>query len=117
MPCNAYQGQNIIVDMDFSVYTPVQRLTPSVQATAFGVVTPYPLPGELLEACNHLLNTRCPLDAGERPTYRFVFYISRIYPPIPVNIELTLSDEYGRAVTCISVDLRVVAGKQQILIN
>lgn len=105
------------MEMDFTVSTPVQRLIPTVQATAFGVVTAFPLPDDQREGCNNLLNTRCPLDAGERPTYRIVMYISRLYPPIPVNVELTIQDEYGRVVSCISVDIRVIAGKQQILIN
>lgn len=110
MPCSAPQGKDIVMEMDFTTITTVRTLTPTVRATALGVVTPYPLPEELKNGCKALINASCPLDARESATYKIVFPISKIYPTIPVTVELTVSDERGSAVACFAVDIRVTHG-------
>lgn len=110
MPCSAPQGKAIVMEMDFTTATAIQTLTPTVRATAFGVVTPYPLPEELKNGCKALINASCPLDARESATYKIIFPISNIYPAIPVTVELTVSDERHGVVACFAVDIRVTHG-------
>lgn len=96
--------------MDFTTVNGANTLTPSIRATAFGIVTPYPLPEELQNGCNALTNANCPLDARESATYKIIFPISKIYPTIPVTVELTVTDHAGRHVGCFAVDIRVTSG-------
>lgn len=110
MPCSAPQGKNIDMEMDFTASNSANTLTPSIRATALGIVTPYPLPEELQNGCNALTNANCPLDARESATYKILFPVSRIYPTIPVTVELTVTDHANRVVACFAVDIRVTSG-------
>ena len=78
-----------------------------VMATALGVTVGYDLPPHLADVCKNLKNGRCPLNAKEDATYKFLMPIDKNYPEIPVKVEISIVDEKNAAVTCFSVDIKV----------
>lgn len=95
------------MQLDWTVAAFTPALKPKVMATAFGTTIPYILPPDMQNACNHLANANCPLDAGERPTYKFNFYVSHIYPSANVLIELSLINNVDQSVSCFTINLAV----------
>ncbi len=106
-PCNVFQGSDAIMEVDFRSERVASALRPQVFATALGATIEYNLPPEHQNACNHLQIGSCPLSAGEDTTYRFVFRVTAVYPPIPVTVELTLFDHASQAVFCAEIDIHV----------
>lgn len=82
-------------------------LTPQVFATALGTTIEYTLPPLHQNACNHLSVGSCPLSPNEDVTYRFVFAITAVYPPIPVTVELTVVNHDGTILFCGLIDIHV----------
>lgn len=83
---------------------------PTVEAGVLGLWVDYVLPDDVSAACNHLLNTRCPLSAGEEVVYKFLFPIQENYPRIYVDVELTLNSPEAGFV-CVNVPIRVVSNE------
>lgn len=108
-PCTVRKGSTIYMQMDWNVGSSTATLKPKVMATALGTTIPYILPPDMQNACNHLANANCPLDAGERPTYKFQFYVANIYPSVRVTIELSLIDQRDQTTSCFNIDLSVVS--------
>lgn len=106
-PCDVTQGTDVLKIADFSHPTTASSLRPQVFATALGTTIEYVLPPNQREACDHLSTGSCPLAPNEAATYRFVFPITSIYPPIPVSVELTLRDQASNVVFCAIIDIHV----------
>jgi hypothetical protein len=58
----------------------VQRLEAKVRATAFGLTIDYPLPQP--DACQTLIDSACPLEAGDIATYELKFHLTPIIPVV-----------------------------------
>lgn len=82
-------------------------LRPIVWATALGQTIEYVLPPDQQNACNHLNRGSCPTSQDEDVTYRFVFPITPIYPPIPVTVQLTLVNHANATIFCKQTDIIV----------
>lgn len=82
-------------------------LRPIVFATALNQTIEYTLPPAHQNACNHLTRGSCPVSQDEDLTYRFVFPITAIYPPIPVTVQLTLVNEANQVAFCKITDIIV----------
>lgn len=95
------------MEVEFRSQRPASALRPQVFATALGATIEYVLPVELRNACNHLRVGSCPLSGNEDVTYRFVFGVTNVYPPIPVTVELTLFDQASQHVFCAEIDIHV----------
>ncbi|KAG4074479.1 hypothetical protein HA402_015768 [Bradysia odoriphaga] len=106
-PCDVVQGSNAVMNVDFRSLRAASNLRPQVFATALGETIEYNLPPNQREACDHLITGSCPLSVNEDATYRFVFPITAIYPPIPVTVELTLWDQLNQHVFCALIDIHV----------
>lgn len=74
-----------------------------------GVEIEYKLPKDVADVCKNLdFGATCPLDEQEDARYKFEFPISKAYPEIKVNLELTMMDQNNGAINCFSVDIQVV---------
>lgn len=80
-----------------------------MRATALGVTVPYPLGDALHNGCADLIQSSCPINAGERVTYNFNFPMEANYPLIQVIVELTLTEPNGVGVSCFTIPLHVRA--------
>ncbi|PSN42049.1 hypothetical protein C0J52_22057 [Blattella germanica] len=106
-PCVFHHGDTVNAQVDFSVSHNVAKLRPDVLASVFGVSVPYPLPEQ--NACNSLVNSACPLIAGDIATYQLLMPISSVIPAIDlVNVQLSVVDnDTDEKLVCFSVDLTV----------
>lgn len=95
------------MEIDFRSVRGAATLRPQVFATALGATIEYNLPPQFANGCNHLLQGSCPLSVNEDATYRFVFSVTTVYPPIPVTVELALLDQNNEAVFCSLIDIHV----------
>lgn len=95
------------MEVDFRSLRTASALRPQVFATALGATIEYNLPPQFANGCNHLPRGSCPLSVNEDATYRFVFTVTPVYPPIPVTVELTLFDQENQAVFCSLIDIHV----------
>lgn len=105
-PCYVFQGSDVVMEVDFRSVA-AQSLRPQVFATALGQTIEYTLPPAHQNACNHLSRGSCPVSQDEDITYRFVFPITNIYPPIPVTVQLTLFNQDNQPVFCKITDIIV----------
>lgn len=95
------------MNVNFRAPRGASQLRPQVFATALGETIEYTLPPNQREACDHLVTGSCPLSENEDATYRFVFPITAIYPPIPVSVELTIFDHLSQHVFCAVINIHV----------
>ncbi|XP_019550312.3 NPC intracellular cholesterol transporter 2 homolog a [Aedes albopictus] len=109
MPCLLPRGRDANMAMDFTAVQDASNLRTQVTATALGITAPYELPAERAAACNWLVQSRCPISAGEDLTYHLSMPVTAIYPLVSVTIEMDLVDQSGQSHGCFVVDARVVA--------
>lgn len=95
------------MEVDFRTSAPASQLRPQVYATALNTTIEYVLPPELQNGCNHLKVGSCPLSAKEDATYRFLFSVLKMYPPIRVSVELIMWNELKEVMWCAVIDIQV----------
>ncbi|XP_058833596.1 NPC intracellular cholesterol transporter 2 homolog a-like [Topomyia yanbarensis] len=109
VPCLLQRGTDAKMAVDFTAVQDASNLRTQVTATALGITAPYELPADRAAACNWLVQSRCPLTAGEDLVHHLSMPITAIYPLVSVAIEMDLVDESGQSHACFVVDARVVA--------
>ncbi|XP_055523760.1 ecdysteroid-regulated 16 kDa protein-like [Wyeomyia smithii] len=109
MPCPLVRGSDANMAMEFTALRDASSLHTRVMATALGITAPYELPAERAAACNWLIQSRCPITAGEDLIYHLSMPITAIYPLVSVTIEIDLVDDTDQSHGCFVVDTRVVA--------
>ncbi|XP_058812615.1 NPC intracellular cholesterol transporter 2-like [Topomyia yanbarensis] len=109
MPCSLRRGTDANMAMEFSAVRDASNLRINVLATALGITVPYELPEDRSAACNWLVQSRCPISAGEDLVYHLSMPITSIYPLISVTIQIDVVDQSGQSQGCFIVDARVVA--------
>ncbi|XP_055536173.1 NPC intracellular cholesterol transporter 2 homolog a-like [Wyeomyia smithii] len=109
VPCLLPRGDDAKVALDFTALQDATTLRSQVTATALGITAPYELPADRAAACNWLVQSRCPITAGEDLVHHLSMPITAIYPLVSVAIEMDLVDETGQSHACYVLDARVVA--------
>ncbi|XP_058462619.1 ecdysteroid-regulated 16 kDa protein-like [Malaya genurostris] len=109
LPCLLPRGSDAMMAVDFTAVADASNLRSQVTATALGITAPYELPEERAAACNWLVQTRCPVTAGEDLVHHLSMPITSVYPLVSVAIEMDLVDEESQSHACFIVDARVVA--------
>jgi Niemann-Pick C2 protein len=61
----------------------VKSLNAKVKATVLGITVDYPLPQP--DACKSLIDSACPLEAGDLATYKLTLPITPIIPTVRNN--------------------------------
>lgn len=95
------------MEVDFRTSMPASQLRPQVFATALNTTIEYVLPPQLQNGCEHLNRGSCPLSAKEDATYKFVFSVMKLYPAIPVSVELIMWNELKQVMWCAVIDIQV----------
>nr|AXS78214.1 Niemann-Pick type C2 protein a [Adelphocoris lineolatus] len=95
LPCSFVKGSTIEFIIEVLADRDIKTLTADVKAFALGTETTYPLPGDVGNVCDHLLDGECPLEAGEDVKYHLLFPISESYPAIPLVIQFSIVSEFG----------------------
>jgi hypothetical protein len=83
-------------------------LTPKVTTRVFGLSIPYELPGDQKSGCDHLTDTRCPLDENEDATYVLTMPILKFYPSVRLEIQLEMLADQKDSLFCFKIDCEVV---------
>ncbi|KAK0182847.1 hypothetical protein PV327_000939 [Microctonus hyperodae] len=105
-PCVFSRGQDVIAEWDFKVVANTENLRPVVLVKAFGMEVDYSLPEQ--NACNSLINGKCPLNEGESVTYALQMPISPKYPKIRVHLKFSLVDDKDNIHACFEMDAKIV---------
>lgn len=71
--------------------------------TFAGITIPYSPPKEQSDGCEHLTDSKCPLDAKEDVTYTMKMPIMKIYPSIKIEIQLELLADDNESQFCFKV--------------
>ncbi|KAJ9586368.1 hypothetical protein L9F63_019990, partial [Diploptera punctata] len=105
-PCQLAHGDHVHAEVDFRVDHEVSHMTPKAVASVSGVNVNYPLAEK--EACNSLINSKCPLKSGDVATYLLELPISSAIPSVEgVTVFLNLTDaDSGDILSCFGVKLR-----------
>jgi len=74
-----------------------------------GTAINYPYPEK--NACNSLVNGKCPLEEDSKATYNLQMPISEAYPSVNLNIEFALVDENKNVQVCFNLDVEVTDKK------
>lgn len=90
----------------FFVVADTENLKPVVLAKALGFEVNYPIPEQ--NACNSLINGKCPLKEGESVTYTLRMPILSKYPKIPIHLKFSLVDNKDNIHACFEIDAKVV---------
>jgi Niemann-Pick C2 protein len=75
--------------LSFLTAKSIKNLKAKVRATALGVTVEYPLPEP--NACNSLVDSACPIEAGDFVTYNLEFPISAAIPQVSIYFK---SDQF-----------------------
>lgn len=75
--------------MSFLTAKGIKNLKAKVRATALGATVEYPLPEP--NACNSLIGSACPIEAGDFVTYNLDFPISAAIPQVSISFK---SDQF-----------------------
>jgi hypothetical protein len=84
-------------------------LTPKVRFELSAGTGEFPLPEEQRNACNHLINSRCPLDRNEDVTWNLTMPVLEEYPQeVTLTLEISLTGDNNVVHTCFRLDTFVV---------
>lgn len=108
-PCIVTQGTTANMEIDFRAPVRALSLRPEIKAQVGNTWVDYPLASGFQNACNDLIRGWCPVDSQEEATYNFRFPVTPVYPPIRVNVEVSLIDHAGRHVFCTVIPVQVRA--------
>ncbi|EFN66585.1 Epididymal secretory protein E1 [Camponotus floridanus] len=108
-PCYIYKGTNLTAQWDFTADADAQSLAPQVIVYFMGTTVNYPYPEK--NACNSLVNSKCPLKKNSKATYNLEMPISKAYPSLALNIQFALIDENKNIQVCFSLDCEVTDKK------
>lgn len=98
------------MEIQFTSAEATNALTPKVTTQFFGLSIPYDLPNEQKNGCQHLTDTRCPLNENEDATYVLTMPILKIYPSVNIEIQLEMIADRGESMFCFKIDCQVVNG-------
>lgn len=98
------------MEVQFTAMQASETLKPKVTTKFLGFSIPYDLPAEQQNACDHLTDTRCPLDEGEDATYVLTMPVLKAYPSIDIQIQLELLADGDESQFCFKLDCKVVDG-------
>ncbi|KYN11054.1 Epididymal secretory protein E1, partial [Trachymyrmex cornetzi] len=104
-PCDLYRGTNLTAHWDFNAIADAEKLTVRVRVTILGITVTYPYPYP--NACESLMNSKCPLSKGDNATYSLLMPISKGYPSVQLTIEFSLNDEKNNSQVCFKLDGQV----------
>jgi ML domain len=79
-------------------------LRPRVKFILESATGEFPMPNEQQNACNHLINSSCPLDATEDVTWQLTMPVLEEYPAeVSLTLEVSLIGDSDQVVTCFNV--------------
>ncbi|PNF29458.1 hypothetical protein B7P43_G04564 [Cryptotermes secundus] len=108
LPCIIKRGENIVAEVDFVAEKSVESLNVKVKATVLGITVDYPLPQP--DACKSLIDSACPLEAGDIATYTLDLPITPVIPTVPFSVDASLiNGDSEEVVSCFGIDGEVVA--------
>uniref|UniRef100_V5I9K2 MD-2-related lipid-recognition domain-containing protein n=2 Tax=Anoplophora glabripennis TaxID=217634 RepID=V5I9K2_ANOGL len=105
-PCIVKPGSDVTLTVSFTAPTYLEHIKPKIIATAIGVELEYPLGED--DACVGILNTNCPVSAGELVEYAHTMHILDIFPEAAVTLTFTINDEDNNNadVVCFVIDIQ-----------
>ncbi|CAK1589938.1 unnamed protein product [Parnassius mnemosyne] len=119
-PCVLPQLRDAVIHMTFRAPRNMQSMRTLATAYVGSVPVPYDL-GNNANTCNHLTNTRCPVNSGTNVQYTLRMYIDRWFPVgTSVTVEFRIVDQSNNPVVCIRVPItisrpnRMIAGESEL---
>ncbi|KAF7990921.1 hypothetical protein HCN44_000726 [Aphidius gifuensis] len=107
LPCKFKRGTDVHGEFDFNAAVDTDNLRIEVVAKALGITTNYPMPEP--NACNSLINGKCPATKGDSLTYGLTMPVLKSYPKVKVHIRMQLVDKSNVVHSCFEIDAKVVS--------
>nr|XP_023028753.1 uncharacterized protein LOC111516889 [Leptinotarsa decemlineata] len=105
-PCEVIPGTNLHLDLNFTSPGYLEHIKPVIEATVFNQKVPYDL--TQTDACSGILNTMCPLVAGESVFYTVSLQLLPFLPKVSVGLEFSIvNKDTDEAVVCFKMNLLV----------
>ncbi|CAG9857392.1 unnamed protein product [Phyllotreta striolata] len=104
-PCPVFLGAVAEMQVNFSSSIYFESLKPNITVIALGAVVP--VPPNQQDGCEGILNTVCPVVAGETIDYIYKLQVYSFFPKIEFTVIFSMVNELKELVTCFSVDLLV----------
>lgn len=107
-PCKVKKGSDLAVDIHFTTVANTNSLKPQLSAKIFGIKMSLNVPKDQLDACEHLKNSKCPLDANQEAIYSVKLPILKSYPTMKTEIEFNLVGDNGNSHSCFKIDGQII---------
>lgn len=79
-----------------------------MRAFVLNVPVNYDLPQDVSKVCSNLENgASCPLQANQEAVYNFKFLVSKHYPDISADIEVSLVNQNKEVLSCFVCPIKV----------
>jgi len=101
--CPLIRGSEMYAEIGFTSPAGSSTLRPRVFATSFGFTFEYILPDHQANACDNLVGTNCPVDAGEDIFWSFEMPVSLEYPITEMILEIIIENADSEIETCVIV--------------
>ncbi|CAK1589935.1 unnamed protein product [Parnassius mnemosyne] len=113
-PCVLPQLRDAVVHMTFRAPRNMQSMRTLATAYLGSIPVPYDL-GNNANTCNHLTNTRCPVNAGTNVQYTLRMFIESWFPVgTSATIEFRVVDQSNNPVVCVRVPIRISRSNKYI---
>lgn len=107
-PCKVKKGSDLVVDIHFTTTSATNSLKPQLSTRIFGIKMPLNVPKDQQDACEHLKDTKCPLEANQKAIYSVKLPILKTYPAMKTEIEVNLVGDNGHSHTCFRIDGQII---------
>ena len=108
-PCKVKKGSDLSVEINFTTSDLTSILEPRVSGKVLGMKIPLSIPKDHQNACEHLKNLKCPLDANVDVTYFVEMPILKSYPSMKTEIEFNLVGDNQKSVVCFKIDGQIIS--------
>lgn len=107
-PCKVKKGSSLVVDIHFTTNSATNSLKPQLFTKVFGIKMPLNVPKDQQDACEHLKDSKCPLNANQNTIYSVRLPILKTYPAMKTEIEVNLVGDNNHSHVCFKIDGQII---------
>ncbi|KAG4076398.1 hypothetical protein HA402_005841 [Bradysia odoriphaga] len=113
-PCKVINKSNIHFAINFEVPEETEKLRAHAKAFLEGVLLPYDVPKEDLDACKFLKNATCPLQKGEIVHYELIAPVNAPMAGPTVDLEFELIGDDDKIAFCVRCKVRITSHSSKL---
>nr|ADD38908.1 Epididymal secretory protein E1 [Lepeophtheirus salmonis] len=106
-PCVVHRGDQLKAKLYLKAKKATDYLDCELSAIMSGIELPYPGGCDEADACQSLLEGKCPVEEGAELIYDVSIYIDKIFPTIVVDGKWKLLDEDEEVFSCFNIKMDI----------